>query len=61
MYSVFYLQDHALWLACNRGDVVRAQELLSAGANINYHYEVKVSYSAHYYPLVGVLGINTLY
>ena len=45
MFSVFYVQDNALWWACDRGDVVRAQELLSLGANINYHRQV--SYSAH--------------
>ena len=57
MYSVFYLQDLALYWACDCGDVVRAQELLMLGANINYHYIV--SYSAH--TLVGVFGINALY
>ena len=47
MYCVFYLQDYALWYACHYGDVVRAQELLSQGANINYHRDDYVSYSAH--------------
>ena len=47
MYYVFYLQDHALWYACHYGDVVRAQELLSLGGNVNYHHEEQVSYSAH--------------
>ena len=47
MYPVFYLQDCALYWACCYGNVVRAQELLSLGANINYHYGGHVSYSAH--------------
>ena len=58
MYSVFYLQDDALFWTCHRGDDVRAQELLSLGANVNYHNNdfVYVSYSAlitHYSGCVG--------
>ena len=47
MYYVFYLQDRALVCACGYGNLVRAQELLLFGANINYHYIEEVSYSAH--------------
>ena len=47
VFSVFYLQDRALYWVCDHGDVVRAQEILSLGANINYHYDEWVSYSAH--------------
>ena len=47
MYSVFYLQDRALYWACAYGSVVRAQELLSLGGNVNYHHDEQVSYSAH--------------
>ena len=47
MYSMFYPQGGALYWTCGRGNVVRAQKLLSYGANINYHYEYEVSYSAH--------------
>ena len=49
LYSVFYLQNHALYWACHYGDVVRAQELLSLGANVNYRNNDAgyVSYSAH--------------
>ena len=57
MYSAFYLQDRALWNACDHGDVVRVQEFLSIGANINYHHEF-VSYSAHICTLVGMLGMQ---
>ena len=54
MYSVVYLQDRTLWYACERGDVVRAQEILALGANISYHHEPVVSDSAHIptHPLV---------
>ena len=45
VYSVFYLQDLALYCACYHGNVVRTQELLLLGASINYHD--RVSYSAH--------------
>ena len=36
-------------MVSDRGDVVRAQELLLLSANINYHYndDYQVSYSAH--------------
>ena len=49
MYSVFYLQNRAFYWACDRGDVVRAQEVLSLGVDVNYHYndDYQVSYSAH--------------
>ena len=36
------LQDCALWWACVYSDVVRAQELLSLGTNINYHHDEQV-------------------
>ena len=39
------IQDRALWQACDCGDVIRAQELLLLGADINNHGNV--SYSAH--------------
>ena len=61
---VFYLhvQDRALFYASYHGNVVRAQELLSLGANINYYHDEWVSYSAHItHYIVGVSGINTLY
>ena len=47
--NVFYQQDSALYWACHYGDVVKAQELLSLGANMNYHQRSKeaVSYSAY--------------
>ena len=54
--QVFYLQDQSLWWACYHGDVVRAQELLSIGANINYHYKYEVSYSAHITPTSGYVA-----
>ena len=47
MYAVFYLQDRALYCACYFANVVRAQELLLLGSNINYHHDGMVSYSAH--------------
>ena len=50
MYSVVYLQDRALYWACRYGDIVRAQELLSLGVNVNYHHESEVSDSAHTHP-----------
>ena len=54
MYSVFYSQGSALYWACYHGNVVKAQELILLGANVNYHHDERVSY-------MGVLGINTLY
>ena len=53
MYSVFYLQDDALYRACERGDVVGAQELMSQGANVNNHNNY-VSDSAHTHPSTSV-------
>ena len=47
MYSVFYLQGRALYYACADGNLVRAQELLSMGTNVNYHHDDYVSYSTH--------------
>ena len=47
LYSVVYQQDHALYLACERGDVVRAKEILALGGNVNYPYSGWVSYNAH--------------
>ena len=46
MFSVFYLQDLALWTACECGDVDRAGKVVDLGGNINYRDD-KVSYSAH--------------
>ena len=49
-----YMQDRPLYWACSHGDVVRAQELLSLFANINYHYNDDGQVSdAHMHPLVG--------
>ena len=48
-YSVVYLQDRALYWDCDRGDVVRAQELLALGANVNYRGPVSyIEHITHY-------------
>ena len=44
---VFYPQGRALYYACEHGDDVRARELLSEGANINYRYEGEVRCYIH--------------
>ena len=44
-HHVFYLQDRALYKACDCNDILRAQELLVLGANVTYRGPV--SYIEH--------------